>query len=164
MIGNDVVDLILAKTESNWKRKGYLDKLFTTLEQNWIHTAPDPDEMVWILWSIKESVYKAYQRIHYQQGFYPIKIKVSSLVLEHGEYQSVIKLFNLSFYGRSFINEKIIHTVAVQDKNDFEKIIILDRISYLKNENRLPIEASSGKPISVSHHGRAKVIVSFRLD
>ena len=33
MIGNDIVDLALAKKESNWKRKGYLDKIFTVSEQ-----------------------------------------------------------------------------------------------------------------------------------
>ena len=27
--GNDIVDLSLAKTESNWKRKGFLEKIFT---------------------------------------------------------------------------------------------------------------------------------------
>jgi hypothetical protein len=33
MIGNDVVDLALAQKESNWKRKGFLNKLFTSVEQ-----------------------------------------------------------------------------------------------------------------------------------
>ena len=39
MIGNDVVDLKLAATESNWKRKGYLDKLFSVAEQEYIFNA-----------------------------------------------------------------------------------------------------------------------------
>ncbi len=58
MIGNDVVDLALAKVESNWQRKGYLDKLFTTKEQNLIFCSENPTIMVWILWSRKEAVYK----------------------------------------------------------------------------------------------------------
>jgi lactate dehydrogenase-like 2-hydroxyacid dehydrogenase len=29
-IGNDIVDLALARKESNWKRPGYLNKIFTT--------------------------------------------------------------------------------------------------------------------------------------
>ena len=33
MIGNDIIDLDVAKTESNWKRKGFLDKIFTANEQ-----------------------------------------------------------------------------------------------------------------------------------
>jgi len=162
MIGNDVVDLELAKTESNWKRKGYLDKLYTPSEQNLIKNAPDQDEMVWLLWSIKESVYKAYQRINYNPGFYPIKIEIQSVELINNKYESVIYLFETCFYGKSTITDSIIKTVVVQGKNDFFKIIFLDSVAYIKNENGLPIEESSGKPISVSHHGRAKVIVGFR--
>ena len=33
MIGNDIIDLALAKKENNWQRKGFLDKLFTPKEQ-----------------------------------------------------------------------------------------------------------------------------------
>jgi hypothetical protein len=32
VIGNDIVDLALARKESNWKRPGYLNKIFTTKE------------------------------------------------------------------------------------------------------------------------------------
>jgi phosphopantetheinyl transferase (holo-ACP synthase) len=162
MIGNDVVDLVLAKTESNWKRKGYLDKLYTTLEQSLIQNAPNQDKMVWLLWSIKESVYKAYQRINYNPGFYAIKIEIQSLLFVNNEYESVIELFDTTFYGKSTINDQIIKTVVVHRKTDFEKIINLDYIDYIKDKNGLPIPVDSGKPISVSHHGRAKVIVGFR--
>ena len=164
MIGNDVVDLVLAKTESNWKRKGYLDKLYTASEQSFIQNAANQDEMVWLLWSIKESVYKAYLRINYNPGFYPIKITIQSLELIHNEYQSIIKLFETDFYGKSTINNQIIQTVVVQRKTDFEKVITLDAVDYIKDKNGLPIEVLSGKPISVSHHGRGKVIVGFRED
>ena len=37
-IGNDIVDLNLAKTESNWQRKGFLEKQFTQKEQEEILT------------------------------------------------------------------------------------------------------------------------------
>ena len=33
MIGNDVVDLRRALVESNWKRKGFLTKVFSDSEQ-----------------------------------------------------------------------------------------------------------------------------------
>ena len=33
MIGNDIVDLNLAKTQSNWQRKGFLERQFTKKEQ-----------------------------------------------------------------------------------------------------------------------------------
>lgn len=162
MIGNDVVDLVLAKTESNWKRKGYLDKLYTASEQKWIHTAADPDEMVWLLWSIKESVYKAYQRIRYQHGFYPIKIKIEFLQKNGCEYESVIELFGVKFYGKSLIADQIVSTIAVQNKNDTEKVIYFDQLVYIKDENGLPILEHSRQPVSVSHHGRATKIVGLK--
>jgi hypothetical protein len=39
VIGNDIVDLALARKESNWKRPGYLNKIFTTKEQLLISSA-----------------------------------------------------------------------------------------------------------------------------
>jgi hypothetical protein len=42
VIGNDIVDLALARKESNWKRPGYLNKIFTTKEQLLISSAENP--------------------------------------------------------------------------------------------------------------------------
>ena len=62
MIGNDVVDLDLAATQSHWKRKGFLEKVFTAPERDYITSTEDKDLMVWLLWSMKEAAYKAHQR------------------------------------------------------------------------------------------------------
>ena len=43
MIGNDIVDLALAQKESNWKRKGFLNKIFTEKEQLLILNAKNND-------------------------------------------------------------------------------------------------------------------------
>jgi phosphopantetheinyl transferase len=74
MIGNDIVDLALAKRESNWRRRGYLDKIFTPHEQQLIRTAPNPDQLVWLLWSMKESVYKLAVRRTQNRVFAPSQI------------------------------------------------------------------------------------------
>ena len=158
MIGNDVVDLVLTQKESNWKRKGFLNKLFTLLEQDFIQKAPNQDEMVWMLWSIKESVYKAYQRINYNEGFYPIKIEILEL---NDKNESIIQLFGTLFYGKTSVNKDFIKTVVVLHKSDFKRIKFLKTSDYSKNENGLPIELHSNKPISVSHHGRIREIVGF---
>ena len=55
MIGNDIIDLSLAKIESNWQRKGFLEKQFTAKEQQLILEAPNSFVMVWRLWSMKEA-------------------------------------------------------------------------------------------------------------
>ena len=36
MVGNDLVDLQIAKSQSNWRRKGFLEKQFTIKEQQLI--------------------------------------------------------------------------------------------------------------------------------
>lgn len=74
MIGNDIVDLAQARRESNWRRRGYLDKVFTLHEQQLIRTAPNPDQLVWLLWSMKESVYKLVVRRSQNRVFAPCKI------------------------------------------------------------------------------------------
>jgi len=158
MIGNDVVDLVLAQKESNWKRKGFLNKLFTPFEQDLIQKAPNQKEMVWMLWSIKESTYKAYQRIHYNEGFYPIKIEVLEI---NSKNDSIIKLFGITFYGKTSIENKIIRTVVVLNKSDFNQIHYYNSKIYDKNEKGLPIQLYTKKPISVSHHGRCKEVVSI---
>ncbi|RZL44586.1 MAG: 4-phosphopantetheinyl transferase family protein, partial [Pedobacter sp.] len=58
MLGNDIVDLQLATIQSNWRRKGYLQKIFTEQEQDLIANATNQDQMVWLLWSMKEAAYK----------------------------------------------------------------------------------------------------------
>ena len=156
MIGNDVVDLVLAQKESNWKRKGFLNKLFTSFEQELIQQASNQDEMVWILWSIKESVYKAYQRINYNEGFYPVKIKIIELNTQN---ESITQLFETIFYGKTIIENDFIKTVVVINPADFDKIQYLKTVNYSKNKNGLPVELFTNHPISVSHHGRINEIV-----
>ena len=142
MIGNDVVDLVLARKESNWKRKGFLDKLFTAMEQEFIQKASNQEEMVWMLWSIKESVYKAYQRIHFNEGFYPIKIEVVTINTKN---ESIVQLFGNLFYGKTKIENDIIKTVVVLNKSDFTTIQYSNTINYRKDKNGLPIEIDSKK-------------------
>jgi phosphopantetheinyl transferase (holo-ACP synthase) len=74
MIGNDIVDLALARKESNWQRKGFLDKIFTKKEQLQIVTAQNPETMVWNLWSRKEAVYKIYNRETGIRAFIPLEL------------------------------------------------------------------------------------------
>ena len=62
MRGNDIIDIKAAAQESNWRRTGFLQKIFTSRECSYIKESVEPDKRVWTLWSIKESVYKSYTR------------------------------------------------------------------------------------------------------
>ena len=57
MIGNDIIDLNVAAIESDWQRKGFLEKQFTEEEQTLIKNAEDSFEKVWLLWSMKAVSY-----------------------------------------------------------------------------------------------------------
>ncbi len=46
MIGNDIVDLVQARFQSNWKRKGFVQKIFTQKEQELIFSSKNPENMV----------------------------------------------------------------------------------------------------------------------
>lgn len=60
MVGNDIVDIAKAKKDSNWQRPRFLDKLFTSKEQQIIYSSEDKFLKVWQLWSMKEAAYKLY--------------------------------------------------------------------------------------------------------
>ena len=98
MLGNDIVDLAEARKYCNWRRAGYLNKVFTPREQDWIQQADQPDEWVWLLWSAKESVYKLMRRQgRIERGYAPKKLAltqwedrgqnpVDSVVTHAGQY------------------------------------------------------------------------------
>lgn len=62
MIGNDIVDLHLAASQASWKRKGFLEKVFTPSERELIEASEIRFLYIWLLWSMKEAAYKAHQR------------------------------------------------------------------------------------------------------
>lgn len=62
MIGNDIVDLKLSASQSNWQRKGFFDKIFSEREQEYILSSNQSEKLFWRLWSMKEAAYKAHQR------------------------------------------------------------------------------------------------------
>lgn len=154
MIGNDVVDIELAKAESNWRRKGYLDKLFTVQEQTCIYNSPNPDVAVWMLWSMKEAAYKIYNRQTGERGFFPLRL-VCSL---KGMIGTVTCNDNL-YYTKTVIKDNLIHTVAVTDTAHFDSVTTLSNAVITKDKAGLPYVAN--KPVSVSHHGRGYKVVGL---
>lgn len=71
MVGNDIVDLEEAKKASNWQRPRFLDKLFTSKEQQLIHNSKNAFLMVWRLWTMKEAAYKLYTQLHPSRFYNP---------------------------------------------------------------------------------------------
>lgn len=176
MLGNDIVDLQLAAQQSNWRRKGYLEKIFTEQEQLLIAKASDKDKMVWLLWSMKEAAYKIVS-IEIGERFYSpknfectpnfIDYKINGKVLFEG--------FCLETFS-DVTKDYIVTTATAEHNRKIEAYLFDNSTNYmeyfnklsqqfmlLKNETNLPtiLDLSTEEfcPASVSHHGRYVSIV-----
>jgi phosphopantetheinyl transferase (holo-ACP synthase) len=157
MIGNDVVDLVLAKVESNWQRKGFLEKLFTFHEQKLIFESQNPTEMVWVLWSRKEAVYKIIRQLNGERGFYPLRI-------ENSKYNTGIVCFeNTFFYAKTSIMNDCVHSIALQNQS-FDQVIEISPSIQVHKHNEIPYILKKGKyiQISKSHHGQFEKTICLR--
>lgn len=157
MIGNDIVDLALAKKESNWKRKGYLDKIFTVSEQLLIHKSTNQQIAIWNLWSRKEAVYKIILQKGGNRGYYPIKIECLDLNLENG----MVQFENQIFFTKTTVKNESIYSIAVQNVNDFRNIKTLDNSHLLFKVDGIPFISINNevKNASKTHHGKFEKIV-----
>ena len=174
MIGNDIVDLNLAKTQSNWQRKGFLEKQFTRQEQDEIWQSENPFLKVWLFWSMKEAAYKCHVQESQERFFAPKKISCKIVSNKNG----FVKIKNKKYYLNYLLSKSYIYSVAAIT-NDFKmvsesffitkndcstKIINKKLLSYFpletqlkKNELGIPYlyQQNEKMPISISksHHG-----------
>lgn len=158
MIGNDVVDLRLARTQSNWKRKGFLEKLFTESEQILILQHHEPEIMVWVLWSMKEAAYKIYNRATGERAFIPHKLECSITIDTQCKISGKVVFEEFECQTTTTIINDIITTVATTKDCTVNDIQISDT---LKDSFGLPYVLRDAKifPASISHHGRAIKVV-----
>lgn len=158
MIGNDVVDLQLAKVESNWQRKGFLDKLFTKKEQNFIALSKNNEVTVWNLWSRKEAAYKIWNRESGIRKFNPIQFECQDMDSFYGK----VTFENHVYLTKTKILSQFIHTIAVLNVEDFDKIKVLKKSNSIKKVDNLHYFIKNEFviiPISRSHHGRFEMNV-----
>ena len=155
MIGNDVVDLALAKTESNWQRKGFLEKLFTASERQIINQSENPEIMVWNLWSRKEAAYKIYHRETGLRLFMPLQLEC---IYETAFLGNVI-CGESRYFTQTKICEDCIETIAVKDKSTFSKIQTLNNRNNIYKRNGIPFY--NANPVSISRHGRFERLITL---
>lgn len=159
MIGNDVVDLVIASQQSNWRRKNYLQKVFTNLEQNFIKTAANPDEMVWSLWSRKEAVYKIIRQKGGKVGYYPKKIECLDVSSSIGKVQFEHSIF----LTQTLVIDTLLHTIAVTNRSHFQFIKKIENDQNIFKINEIPYLVLEGirYATSKSHHGRFEKVVGL---
>ena len=174
MIGNDIIDLSFARLESNWQRRGFLEKLFTANEQKLILTAKNSFILVWKFWSMKEAAYKIYVQQNETRFFAPKKF---DCLLKYGK-KGLVYFKDQIFYTSSIVSQKYIFTLASLEKETkaYSKIVtpelidktIKNKLEYGSAFSALEIEqkkSKNGAPsyyhkdmlltrsCSISHHG-----------
>lgn len=149
MAGNDIVDLLTALKESDWRRTGYLEKIFSPDERFLISSADDAEQMVWLLWTMKESTYKIFSREKKIRVFAPAAIVCSNLIVHEKTATGQVWHQDQLYFTRSSINDNYIHSLAVSDLCLLNKV----RVSIGSYD---PGDSSyhNSNPMSVSHHGR----------
>jgi len=68
--------------------------------------------MVWLLWTMKESAYKAFHQQDYNRTFAPKSIRINLI----SKSKATVLIHNTTFYTHSEINEELIHTIASSQK------------------------------------------------
>jgi phosphopantetheinyl transferase (holo-ACP synthase) len=154
MIGNDIVDLALARTESNLKRKNFLDKLFTKEEQLLVENANNPEVMVWNLWSRKEAAYKIYNRETGIRGYFPKQLVCSY----ESETSGTVCCNERVYYTKSTVTKDFIYTIATIEPQFFNQIEKINLDYKIHKTNGIPsiidTQTALSKPVSITHHGR----------
>ena len=175
MIGNDIIDLSIAKIESNWHRRGFLEKLFTENEQKLISAAPNPFVIVWKFWSMKEAAYKVYTQQDKQRFFAPKKFDCLLI----SENKGLVNFKNQIFYTSTIVTRSYIFTLASVEKEikAYSKIVMpqfidnmikiklqdltsfyAEEIKQKKTKNMVPLyyyrDILLTKSCSISHHGK----------
>jgi len=162
MIGNDIVDLNLAKIESNWKRKGFLEKIFTEKEQKLIQFSENPEQMVWILWSGKESAYKIHNRATLVRSFIPLQLECE-LDLSDQFTSGKVSCFGHDYFFKTEVEQDYIYTIAVTNPNHFQNIKEFGNDFKIIKKNGIPYLYESKSIISITHHGKFDRRISLEL-
>lgn len=173
MLGNDIIDLYLARVESNWQRKGWVNKIFTEREQELIAASAEKELLVWLMWSMKEAAYKIYHREFKKMFYAPRKFSCFDIGIKHNIASGCVR-FNQSTYNTSStISFSFIHTVALIQNNFGDINVYIEEKSnpdhtslppykLFKDEHGIPYSKDHKGQIrhaSKSHHGRFEAIV-----
>ena len=179
MVGNDIIDIQLATSQSNWQRPRYLDKLFTTSEQELIRSSDNATHMVWRLWSMKEAAYKLYTQLNPSRFYNPKAFKCFIVDTSYVRYKSfrcevntqhtkdyiisvarldnrqplfnVIEFREPSHTAISLATQKQVIQLFSNQNNCAPK-----EVTFIKSEFGIPfIQYKSERyNVSLSHHGR----------
>ncbi|NJW53364.1 4'-phosphopantetheinyl transferase family protein [Salinimicrobium oceani] len=182
MIGNDVVDLELSRRQSNWRRNGFLEKVFSKAEREIILTSEDHELHVWLLWSMKEAAYKAHQRkFRLPRNLNWLAQQTEIIKQEEGGAIGLVKIDAEEYSTTSEVTSAYIHTCSKSREirgvknaifetpsSEAKKQLLQevsrhfaidqDQLSLKKTSAGIPFFETQGEPIfthfSLSDHGK----------
>ena len=138
MIGNDIIDLNYAKTNSRWQEQRFLDKVFSEEEQTFIMANDNRFQNIWYLWSMKESAYKIYARHSNKSSFNPkfFRCKINS------DTTGVVSFAGYKLNTFTYYNEDVLYTTATfQNDLRFSDYCLLKGKSHFEKSNQLKEKA-----------------------
>lgn len=137
MIGNDIVDLSMGTIGDGERRVRFMKKLFTNDEMDIIESLGKDDKWIWLLWSIKESVYKIVFREEQKTRYAPKSLKCISMSSSgEGIYHAKVDYEGFYFESRSIISREYIHTIASKSLVEIDQSTSeIFTIPSKKNEN-----------------------------
>jgi phosphopantetheinyl transferase (holo-ACP synthase) len=139
--GNDIVHLLGEKCANRYQDTRFLDKVFSSAEQEMILRCNAPNLMLWLCWSVKEAAYKLHSRLALPDTFAPKKIPVTNTVTflpaekdaeKPGFHQqgfdntpfiqSEVSIKGIRFFARSTYSSNYVHSIVCERTEDFEKV------------------------------------------
>ncbi len=170
LIGNDIIDWHIAKSQYHKLRPRCLEKLFNAFEIDLILKSNSPLKSFWTLWSIKESTYKAWQRATDSAPvFNPKSIKINSFnkVFENIASSVSINSFDLCIhteittdYIYSYVASKIYcnKIFRVDEYSVFKGLLEQKNYAIVKSDTGIPSVLNKNNkqnaPLSISHDGQ----------
>ncbi|MDB5021295.1 MAG: hypothetical protein JWQ28_2422 [Pedobacter sp.] len=154
MIGNDLVDLQEASRQSNWRRKGYLEKVFSSAEREQILDDEQPDQLVWLLWSMKEAVYKIDSKISGIRTFAPTSLSCIDITIKQGHAAGKVFVDHKTYFTDTELSDTYIHSIAAISA---VKLPLIRKELYLYPLNCF--DYKSRNAACVSHHGRYLALI-----
>ena len=141
-IGNDIVDLQLAEKQSNWQRKGFLEKQFTINEQIEIQNSENPFLKVWQFWSMKEASYKCYAQKVEKRFFSPQKFECSL----NQDNEGVVTFEEHNFFSTTFFSTFYIYTIAKENQEEIKIFSSICSSKMVDRELKSKLSEETGKP------------------
>lgn len=153
LTGNDVVDLTKSNKTSKSQDLRFLSRVFTDKEQKIIFSSNNPEKVLWLLWSGKESAYKLISKIKYPVPFSHKKFRITLNQSTTGDinstpFQVKLKAYyeQYSFDLESSGDGNRLHTIAIYRNGAMSnaptvfsncRISDKDELDYWSSQDRL---------------------------